>query len=59
VLIVQPPELDEYGGELAERLDWLSGWARKGAGNALTVYNDGRKAALDLRMVGIEPESAT
>ncbi len=56
---MQPPELDEYGGELAERLDWLSGWARKGAGNALTVYNDGRKAALDLRMVGIEPESAT
>jgi len=60
VLIPQPPELADYMGELAERLDSLSGWAHKGADNALTVYNDdGRKAALDLRTVGMEPESAT
>ncbi|WP_258060940.1 DEAD/DEAH box helicase family protein [Arthrobacter sp. 4R501] len=59
VLIPQPPELAEYMKGLADRLDSLSGWAEKGADNALSVYNDGRKAALDLRMVGIEPESGT
>lgn len=59
VLIPQPPELAEYMKGLADRLDSLSGWAEKGADNALNVYNDGRKAALDLRMVGIEPESGT
>jgi N12 class adenine-specific DNA methylase len=59
VLIPQPPELAEYMEGLAERLDNLKGWAQKGADNALTVYNDGRKAALDLRLVGIEPLSAT
>jgi N12 class adenine-specific DNA methylase len=59
VLIPQPPELAEYMKGLAHRLDSLSGWAEKGADNALNVYNDGRKAALDLRMVGIEPESGT
>ncbi|MDJ0358327.1 helicase [Paenarthrobacter sp. PH39-S1] len=59
VLIPQPPELAEYMDELAHRLDNLSGWAQKGQDNALTVYNDGRKAALDLRMVNIEPQSAT
>ncbi|UYY83667.1 DEAD/DEAH box helicase family protein (plasmid) [Arthrobacter sp. YA7-1] len=59
VLIAQPPELAEYMKGLADRLDSLSGWAEKGADNALSVYNDGRKAALDLRMVGIEPESGT
>jgi len=37
VLIEQPPELAEYMGELAERLDSLSGWAHKGADNRLTV----------------------
>lgn len=59
VLIPQPPELAEYMEGLAERLDNLKGWAEKGADNALSVYNDGRKAALDLRLVGIEPESGT
>jgi len=59
VLIPQPPELAEYMKGLADRLDSLSGWAEKGADNALNVYNDGRKAALDLRMVGIEPDSGT
>ncbi|MGM7774499.1 helicase-related protein [Arthrobacter sp. KNU-44] len=59
VLIAQPPELAAYMKGLADRLDSLSGWAEKGADNALSVYNDGRKAALDLRMVGIEPESGT
>ena len=59
VLIPQPPELADYMKGLADRLDSLSGWAEKGADNALNVYNDGRKAALDLRMVGIEPESGT
>lgn len=59
VLIPQPPELAEYMKGLADRLDSLSGWAEKGADNALNVYNDGRKAALDLRLVGIEPDSAT
>jgi N12 class adenine-specific DNA methylase len=59
VLIAQPPELADYMKGLADRLDSLSGWAEKGADNALNVYNDGRKAALDLRMVGIEPESGT
>lgn len=59
VLLPQPPELADYMEGLADRLDSLSGWAEKGADNALNVYNDGRKAALDLRMVGIEPESET
>ncbi|WP_432246275.1 helicase (plasmid) [Arthrobacter sp. G.S.26] len=59
VLIPQPPELADYMKGLADRLDSLSGWAEKGADNALNVYNDGRKAALDLRMVGIEPDSGT
>ena len=59
VLIPQPSELAQYMKGLADRLDSLSGWAEKGADNALNVYNDGRKAALDLRLVGIEPDSAT
>lgn len=59
VLIPQPPELAQYMKGLADRLDSLSGWAEKGADNALNVYNDGRKAALDLRLVGIEPQSGT
>ncbi|MFK4298577.1 N12 class adenine-specific DNA methylase [Arthrobacter sp. GAS37] len=59
VLVPQPPELAQYMKGLADRLDSLSGWAQKGADNALNVYNDGRKAALDLRLVGIEQESST
>ncbi|MFK4637136.1 helicase [Paenarthrobacter histidinolovorans] len=59
VLLAQPPELGQYMKGLADRLDSLSGWAQKGADNALNVYNDGRKAALDLRMVGIEPLTET
>ncbi|MBO1269517.1 helicase [Arthrobacter cavernae] len=59
VLIPQPPELADYMAGLADRLDALSGWAQKGADNALSVYNDGRRAALDLRMVGIGPQSGT
>lgn len=59
VLIPQAAELADYMETLADRLDSLSGWAQKGADNALTVYNDGRKAALDLRLVGITPTSAT
>jgi N12 class adenine-specific DNA methylase len=59
VLVPQPPELAQYMKGLADRLDSLSGWAQKGADNALNIYNDGRKAALDLRLVGIDPESAT
>ncbi|WP_104111866.1 helicase-related protein [Arthrobacter sp. N199823] len=59
VLIPQPPELAEYMEVLGRRLDNLKGWAQKGEDNALSVYGDGRKAALDLRMVGIEPQSET
>lgn len=59
VLVPRPPELAEYMEDLAHRLDTMSGWAQKGADNALTIYGDGRKAALDMRLVGIEPQSAT
>lgn len=59
VLLPRPAELGEYMEALGERLDSLSGWSQKGADNALTIYGDGRKAALDLRMVGIEPSSTT
>lgn len=41
-----------YMEYLEERLDKLSGRPEKGADNHLTVYNDGRKVALDPRMVG-------
>lgn len=59
VLVPQPRELAAYMKELAHRLDTISPRAQKGADNVLTVYNDGRKAALDVRMVGIEPTSET
>lgn len=59
VLLPRPAELGEYMEALGQRLDNLSGWSQKGADNALTIYGDGRKAALDMRMVGIEPTSTT
>ncbi|MDO5752462.1 helicase-related protein [Arthrobacter sp.] len=59
VLLPRPAELGKYMEVLGERLDSLSGWSQKGEDNALTIYGDGRKAALDMRMVGIEPTSTT
>lgn len=44
----------KYMEHLEERLDKLSGRPEKGADNHLTVYNDGRKVALDPRLVGEE-----
>lgn len=44
----------KYMEYLEERLDKLSGRPEKGADNHLAVYGDGRKVALDPRMVGKE-----
>ncbi|WP_343320545.1 SNF2-related protein (plasmid) [Arthrobacter sp. TMP15] len=59
VLLPRPAELGQYMEALGKRLDSLSGWSQKGEDNALSIYGDGRKAALDMRMVGIEPTSTT
>lgn len=44
----------EYMRHLEDRLNKLSGRPEKGADNHLAVYGDGRKVALDPRMVGRE-----
>ena len=44
----------KYMEYLEDRLDKLSGRPEKGADNHLAVYGDGRKVALDPRMVGEE-----
>lgn len=54
VIIPRTETHAKYMEYLEERLDRLSGRPEKGADNHLTVYNDGRKVALDPRMVGEE-----
>lgn len=44
----------QYMKHLEDRLDRLSGRPEKGGDNHLTVYSDGRKVALDPRLVGEE-----
>lgn len=44
----------KYMEHLEARLDRLSGRPEKGEDNHLTVYNDGRKVALDPRLVGLD-----
>ncbi len=53
-VVVEPSQtLTGYMGELLNRAKNLSRRAEKGADNMLTVMGDGRKAALDLRLVGL------
>jgi CheY-like chemotaxis protein len=57
-LVPQPTELGGFISLLVELADKIrSGIIKpeKGAPNMLTVCNDGRKASLDVRLVGIEP----
>ncbi|RIJ78008.1 helicase [Nakamurella silvestris] len=52
-VVIPPSEsLLDYIAHLGERVDRMSGRAEKGADNMLLVTTDGRKAALDLRLVG-------
>lgn len=57
VVIPRSDELGTYMTELTSRLDRLSGRARAGEDNHLSVYTDGKRAALDLRLVDREAGS--
>jgi len=52
--VVIPPseELLDYIGRLGDRVERMSGRGGKGEDNMLLVTTDGRKAALDLRLIG-------
>lgn len=52
VIIPRSTELGQYMDRLTARLDALTGRAQPGQDNHLAVYGDGRRAALDLRLVG-------
>lgn len=45
------PELDAYMKEVAVRADALKGQPEKGGDNMLSIANDARKAAIDIRLV--------
>ncbi|MEO9249328.1 helicase-related protein [Citricoccus nitrophenolicus] len=49
-------QVREYIDELAERIDQLSGFPEPGADNMLKIMGDGRKVALDGRLVGLDPD---
>nr|WP_255459513.1 helicase-related protein [Micrococcus sp. TA1] len=49
-------QVREYIDELAERIDNLSGFPEPGADNMLKIMGDGRKVALDGRLVGLDPD---
>ena len=53
VVVPATPELERFMASLVERAEKLrnAGRARKGADNMLVVTSDGRKAALDMRML--------
>ena len=51
------PQLSEFTATLVERADKIrSGGVKPDEDNMLAICGDGRRAALDLRLVGIEPE---
>ena len=49
-------EAREYITELSKRIDNLSGFPEKGGDNMLKIMGDGRKVALDGRLVGLVPD---
>ena len=46
----------DYIGDLSERIDNLSGTPEKGGDNMLAITGDGRKVALDPRLVGLDAD---
>lgn len=46
----------DYIGELSERIENLSGPPEKGGDNMLAITGDGRKVALDPRLVGLDAD---
>ncbi len=60
VVVPPTPELLAYVEQLGRRADALSGRSEPGEDNMLTITTDGRRAALDLRLVGLhEPAGPT
>ncbi|WMY80092.1 helicase-related protein [Citricoccus sp. I39-566] len=49
-------QVREYIDELADRIENLSGFPEPGADNMLKIMGDGRKVALDGRLVGLDPD---
>ncbi|WP_324590530.1 helicase-related protein [Citricoccus sp.] len=49
-------QVREYITDLADRIDQLSGFPEPGADNMLKIMGDGRKVALDGRLVGLDPD---
>ncbi|WP_413543327.1 helicase-related protein [Citricoccus nitrophenolicus] len=50
-------QVRDYITDLADRIDQLSGFPERGADNMLKIMGDGRKVALDGRLVGLDPDS--
>ncbi|MGO1381375.1 MAG: helicase-related protein, partial [Corynebacterium sp.] len=50
-------EVRDYIGDLSSRIDNLSGFPEAGADNMLKIMGDGRKVALDARLVGLSPDA--
>ncbi len=60
VAVPATPELTGFIGELDRRLSMLGGRPEKGGDNHLKIQGEGRRAALDLRLVGKgEPAGVT
>lgn len=60
VIVPPSPELLEFVQSLGARADALSGRAGKGEDNMLKITGEGRRAALDMRLVGHpEPDGPT
>lgn len=56
VVVPPSPELEAYVATLVQRADALRSGQREGGDNMLVICSDGRKAALDLELVGIRSQ---
>lgn len=54
ILVERPPEMEQLLKELADRADKVPPRPQKGDDNLLNVLNDGKLAALDMRLIGRE-----
>jgi N12 class adenine-specific DNA methylase len=56
VVVPSGPNMREYKEDTDRRAARLTGRSGQGGDNHLLIVNDGKKAAVDLRMVGRQPD---